>query len=212
MARLKASLYSLYLYDNDLFDNLNLPEGADKEEIVDALLLETLDMDVLYTDADFMKTAIGVWSKKKMEEWQLLYDALQMEYDPIHAFDDNIDITTETDLTDTKNWADDHTETRDLSGTTKMENKTSAFDSSEYEPKDYSEGEGTDEGTVRKAGTDTGTLRKAGYEREYGRRYGNIGNMTPTQILKEYIEYHDEVCFADVVINDFINRFIRLVY
>lgn len=212
MARLKASLYSLYLYDNDLFDNLNLPEGADKEEIVDALLLETLDMDVLYTDADFMKTAIGIWSKKKMEEWQLIYDALNEEYDPIHAFDDRVDITKTTDLTDTKNWADDHTETRDLAGTTAMTNRTSAFDSSSFENKDQQEGYGTDTGTVRNAGTDTGTLRKAGSVREQGRRYGNIGNLTPTQILKEYVEYHDEVCFADVVINDFINRFIRLVY
>lgn len=210
--RLKVSLMALYDYDPDLFEDLHLPEGADKDEIVNALVLDTMDMDVLYTDPDFLKRAIDIWSTKKMEEWQLLYDALQMEYDPIHAFSDNVDIKKETDLTDTKNWADDHTETRDLSGTTNMEGKTSAFDSSTYQPQSKQEGSGTDTGTVRNAGTDTGTLRKAGYVREYGRRYGNIGNMTPTQILKEYIEYHDSVCFADIVVNDFINRFIRLVY
>lgn len=210
--RLKVSLMALYDYDPDLFEDLHLPEGADKDEIVNALVLDTMDMDVLYTDPDFLKRAIDIWSTKKMEEWQLLYDALQMEYDPIHAFSDNVDIKKETDLTDTKNWADDHTETRDLSGTTEMEGKTSAFDSSTYQPQSKQEGSGTDTGTVRNAGTDTGTLRKAGYVREFGRRYGNIGNMTPTQILKEYIEYHDSVCFADIVVNDFINRFIRLVY
>ena len=210
--RLKVSLMALYDYDPDLFEDLHLPEGADKDEIVNALILDTMDMDVLYTDPDFLKRAIDIWSTKKMEEWQLLYDALQMEYDPIHAFSDNVDIKKETDLTDTKNWADDHTETRDLSGTTEMEGKTSAFDSSTYQPQSKQEGSGTDTGTIRNAGTDTGTLRKAGYVREYGRRYGNIGNLTPTQILKEYIEYHNSVCFADIVVNDFINRFIRLVY
>ena len=210
--RLKVSLMALYDYDPDLFEDLHLTEGADKDEIVNALILDTMDMDVLYTDPDFLKRAIDIWSTKKMEEWQLLYDALQMEYDPIHAFSDNVDIKKETDLTDTKNWADDHTETRDLSGTTEMEGKTSAFDSSTYQPQSKQEGSGTDTGTIRNAGTDTGTLRKAGYVREYGRRYGNIGNLTPTQILKEYIEYHNSVCFADIVVNDFINRFIRLVY
>lgn len=210
--RLKVSLMALYDYDPDLFEDLHLPEGADKDEIVNALVLDTMDMDVLYTDPDFLKRAIDIWSTKKMEEWQLLYDALQMDYDPIHAYSDNVDIKKETDLTDTKNWADDHTETRDLSGTTNMEGKTSAFDSSTYQPQSKQEGSGTDTGTVRNAGTDTGTLRKAGYVREFGRRYGNIGNLTPTQILKEYIEYHDSVCFADIVVNDFINRFIRLVY
>jgi hypothetical protein len=203
---------ALYDYDPDLFENLHLPEGADKDEIVNAVVLDTMDMDVLYTDPDFLKRAIDIWSTKKMEEWQLLYDALQMDYDPIHAYSDNVDIKKETDLTDTKNWADDHTETRDLHGTTDMEGKTSAFDSATYQPQSKQEGSGSDTGTVRNAGTDTGTLRKAGYVREFGRRFGNIGNLTPTQILKEYIEYHDSVCFADIVVNDFINRFIRLVY
>ena len=34
------SVYGLYVYDNSLFDGLKIPEGLDKDTLIDNLLLE----------------------------------------------------------------------------------------------------------------------------------------------------------------------------
>ena len=212
MSKLKVSLMALYNYDQTLFDNLELPEGADKDVIVSNLLMETMDRDVLYKDPDFMKSAIGYWSQKKMEEWQLLYDALQIEYAPLDNYDRYEESTDATDLTDTRNLADDHTETRDLANGGTVTGSTAAYDSSTLATRDQTVASGTDTGTVRHAGTDTGTVRKAGTVTRTSHIRGNIGVTTSTQMLKEYMDYRGSVCFDDIVIHDFIMQFIRLVY
>lgn len=210
--KLKVSLLALYDYDNTLFDNLHLPEGADGDQIVSNLLMETMDMDVLYTDPPFMKRAIGIWSQKKMEEWQLLYDALNIEYAPLDNYDRYEDITETRDLTYGKDLADDHTETRNLASGGSVTNTTAAYDSNTLQAKDASIVTGSDTGTVRNAGTETGKTTEGGTVRRAGRIHGNIGVTTSTQMLRDYIDYRGKVCFDDIVINDFINQFIRLIY
>ena len=200
MSKLKVSLLALYDYNPDLFSEMELPEGADGDQIVSNLILETMDRDVLYTDPEFMQHAIGIWSKKKMEEWQLLYDALNIEYAPLDNYD------RYEDMTETRNLADDHTETRNLANGGTVTGSTSAYDSNTFQNKDQTVASGSDTGTVRHAGTDTGTVRRA------GRIHGNIGVTTSTQMLRDYVDYRGSVCFDDIVINDFINQFIRLVY
>ena len=190
--RLKISLYALYDYNKHIFDQLELPERADKDEIVNSLLLETLDRDVLYKDPGFMQTAIGVWSHKKMEEWQLLYEALQLEYNPIENYD----------RTEDESEAHRNSESRSLTGTSENESKVSAYNSSDYQPERKQTGTATDSGVI----TDQGTIQRG------SRIHGNIGVTTSTFLLKEYIDYRGKVCFADIVINDFISEFIRLVY
>lgn len=210
--KLKVSLLALYDYDNALFEYLHLPEGADGEQIINNLLMETMDMDVLYTDPAFMKRAIGIWSQKKMEEWQLLYDALNIEYAPLDNYDRYEDITETRDLTYGKDLADDHTETRNLASGGSVNNSTAAYDSNTLQAKDASTVTGSDTGTVRNAGTETGETTEGGTVRRAGRIHGNIGVTTSTQMLRDYIDYRGKVCFDDIVINDFINQFIRLIY
>lgn len=200
MAKLKVSLLALYDYNPDLFSEMELPEGADADTIITNLIMETMDQDVLYTDPEFLQHAIGIWSTKKMEEWQLLYDALNLEYAPLDNYD-RIE-----DITETRNLSDDHTETRDLANTGTVTGRTAAYDSAALQNRDQSEAYGTDTGTVRHAGSDTGTVRRA------GRIHGNIGVTTSTKMLQEYIDYRGSVCFDDIVIHDFKVQFISAVY
>lgn len=253
--RLKFSLWALYDADNDLFENLVLPDGIDNDEagnMVEDLMAETLDMDLIYTDANYMKWYIGVWSRKKLWEWQKIWDALQVAFSPIENYDRIEDTTDAKDITDTKNWADDHTRTLNLSDdhtttnnlahdTTETRNlqnsptttvSTAAYDSSSYQAKEQTAVVGSDTGTVRNAGTDTGTQRNAGTnsgtERNAGTDtgtlrsagtntrtshiHGNIGVTKSTEMLKEYVDLYNNICFEDVFITDFIRQFIRMVY
>ena len=61
------SLLGLYKYDNTVLDGLHIPEGLDSEVLKDNLLMETAELEVLYSSASFMKSAIEVWSQKMLD-------------------------------------------------------------------------------------------------------------------------------------------------
>ncbi len=87
--------YNNYL-ENGLFELMELPEGIDKDTLIDVIMLECGEMCPVWTDPDFMKSMIGSWSKK----WQLTfakwYDAISADYDPISNYDRNESWTTNT--------------------------------------------------------------------------------------------------------------------
>lgn len=114
MAKSMLSLLGMYQYDNSILDNLVLPEALEEKRSVikDNLLMESAELEVLFTDFAMLKYAIGVWSQKELPVWQELYDTTQYEYNPIWNKDG-----TYTEL-ETRNLAgtSNNTETRNLTG------------------------------------------------------------------------------------------------
>ena len=104
---LRALITPLTLYNvlkdrevpEDLFEDLALPTrpftnrgyedlyltgwDIDKDTLVDNILLETAELNCIYTDPDFMKFAIQAWSEKELPVWQELYETLFYKYNPI---------------------------------------------------------------------------------------------------------------------------------
>lgn len=81
------SLLGLYQYNEQLFDGMRIPEGVDKDTIVQNLLAETAEFEILYTDPEFMANMIAVWSAKELPVWEKLEETLHYDYDPISNFD-----------------------------------------------------------------------------------------------------------------------------
>ena len=81
------SLLGLYQYNNQIFDGLILPEGVDRETLVNNLLAETAEFEVLYPDAEFLANMIAVWSEKELPVWEKLEKTLHYDYDPISNYD-----------------------------------------------------------------------------------------------------------------------------
>ena len=81
------SILGLYQYNNQIFDGLILPEGVDRETLVNNLLAETAEFEVLYPDAEFMANMIAVWAEKELPVWEKLEKTLHYDYDPISNFD-----------------------------------------------------------------------------------------------------------------------------
>ena len=50
----------------DLFYDMVLPAGLDRQTLIDSILLKGAEMEPIYADADTFQYAIGAWSKK----WQ----------------------------------------------------------------------------------------------------------------------------------------------
>lgn len=86
----RISLYGLYQYRNDILDGLVLPnpfDTADINNIKNNILLESAELELYYTDPDFLKFAIGIWSTKMIPNWSRIMEALNAEYNPIENYD-----------------------------------------------------------------------------------------------------------------------------
>lgn len=219
------SLWGLYTYNTDLFDGLQVPtdpdeaELFDKQDLIDNILLELAELEVLYTDPDFMQQAITAWTKKNFPVWQELANTLFYEYDPIenynrveHWVDDlaagQTHTTTYTPTTkDTTKFTPGVTDTNTNSVTgfndTQWADKEknvlghTGFDTSELSHTGY------DTTAVVGSGKDTNT--RDGYAK------GNIGVTTTQQMIeaqREVVKFN----VMDYIIDDFKGRFCILVY
>ena len=80
-------LYAFYRWDDTLFDLLDVPEGIDKDKLIDNILLEAGERSVIYSDPDFLKNAIGIWSNTYRATFERWAKALAIEYDPLENYD-----------------------------------------------------------------------------------------------------------------------------
>lgn len=64
-----------------------LPEVINREDTIDGILLETAELELLYSDPPFLKRAIGRWSRERLPIWQQLEETLHYDYNPIHNYD-----------------------------------------------------------------------------------------------------------------------------
>lgn len=93
------SIMGLYEYDNTLFQGLQLPEGLNKDAVINEIMLQCAELEIVYPSIDIMKLAITTWSLANQYTWQKLYDTMVVEYNPIWNVDANV---TET-LTGSEN-------------------------------------------------------------------------------------------------------------
>lgn len=84
---MKLTLATMYNFCPDLFDNLVLPDGLDKDTLVQNLVMDCGEFGVLYADGDYFKSILGWWSKKELPNWEKLYKTQLFEYDPISNYD-----------------------------------------------------------------------------------------------------------------------------
>ena len=120
------SILALYRYDSTLFDGLQLPEGVDKDTLVDNILLDAASLEVLYPDPVFLNRAINVWSKKRLPVWTELQKTLEYEYNPIDNYDRTETVTEGSERTGTESSTKSGTNTGSGTGTTETENSSSS--------------------------------------------------------------------------------------
>lgn len=117
------SIWTMYNYDETLFDNMQVPTGVDLELLTDNLIVELAEFELLYDNPEMMKFMIEKWSKKEVPQWQKLYDTTTLDYNPIENYN-RTEVFSETETRDleqtdneTRNLANTDNETRDLAGT-----------------------------------------------------------------------------------------------
>ena len=197
----KITLIGMYNYDNTIFDYLTLPEGIDKETLVDNILIKSGDFEIIYPDRDFLKMSIGAWSRKWQPTFERWQNVLSIEYDPLENYDRQETWTDNRTMAGTASGQTSGTGSGTSSGTTSgttgstTTNKVSAYDSGNIlTTKDQTEVSGTDSTTnsgqssTQTSGSHSDTHNDSDNLTHSGRVHGNIGVTTSQMMLTSELE------------------------
>lgn len=160
--------------NKSLFDFLTVPEGMEKDDLVDNIIIQCGSYEALYSDIDFLRYAIGAWARKNQRTWTKWQEALDLEYNPLENYDrqeswddghqgnksDSSSETTTTSSTESGTDSNTHTynnvkdkhELHDLAN----EQKRAAFNSPNYENAEKEIGTGYEDTTRSGNETDSG--------------------------------------------------------
>lgn len=220
----RITLIGLYNFDNNLFSNLTLPDGYDKETFINSLLLEHGEKCVLYSDPDFFKSAIGIWGNKWALELSRIYEALTAEYDPIYNYDRHEEYSDHEGVkkTITTNAGHKATDSPDFSveqvTSGNVEHLVSAYNSSSYEPqskdtindgKSKTSGKTQDLSETSNAKTNDDTIRNFSHEAHL---YGNIGVTTSASMVSEIVRQRFEMNLYKIATQIFASEFLIGLY
>ena len=164
----------------DLFSELTLPEGLNKQTLTDNILLEGGEFETVYSDPNALRSFIGIWARREADTFQRWVDALAIEYAPLENYDRHEDWTDTLDSDGTSRT----TGTNDTSTSGTATTDVSAYDSTGYQPKDkVTTSETVDNDTTE---NNTSTLDNTGHHA--GRIHGNIGVTTSQQMLESELD------------------------
>lgn len=205
--------------DRSVFDELTLPEGIDKETLVGSIILRCQEFELLYSDPEFMITAVKVWGMKNYWTFDRWVKLINKQYDPLYNKDYH-EVITDTHEgaasgQGSSTESQDHTRTDDIHGTNDetITHSEKAYNSgSEFvdTTKDVTDQDTSQTGTVRNAGSATGSFTNSSNDSYVNGRnlhgYGNIGvTAAQTLFLKELevAEFNMYEHIADLFASEF---------
>lgn len=203
MSKATLSLLGLYQYDNTIFNELVLPEGMDKQLYINNLLMETAEMEVLFSNPSTMRSVIGIWSSAHLDSWAKMWNTTKLEYNPIENYD------RQEDWTD-NNKTNSKVQSKDV-GTGKNHStdisKAAGFDSGNLVTSGQNDNDSNNEST--QIGNSEGNSNEE--LKHTGRVHGNIGVTTSQQMIEEERRVADWNMY-EYLIDKFKQQFLLLVY
>lgn len=182
------SINGLYSYDSTIFDGLTVPEGIDKNTVIDEICEECAELEILYPDPSFMKQAITHWSITRQQSWQRAYDALYAEFNPVENYDRYEDVKERN----------------------RGSNSTSSSSSSSASERTFPDTGMTETGQGSASGSGSGSSQ--GQSQRKAHIHGNIGVTTAPQMISEVLDKLVNRSIYELIINDFKRKFCVEVY
>ena len=184
MASAKMTLIGMNCFmlnmNDDLFKNLTLPEGLEKQTLTDSILLRGGEFEVVYSNPTAMQSLIGIWSNREQATFERWVNALSIEYAPLENYERH------------EHWTDEASGTGSSGSTGSVNttsNDTSELTKSAYDQSTYSPYEKTiNGGTVGTTSSDSTNTSMSNDSEHNGRIHGNIGVTTSQQMLTAELE------------------------
>lgn len=233
------SILGLYTFDNTLFDLMCWPSqftDDDKQATINNILMEGAELEILYPDAAFMKTAIAAWSYKEKSVWQRIHKASLLEYNPIENYRRNETESIETSKTEqhsgndttshtgTESSTSSNTNTTTGSDTGTIDHKVTGYDSNTLVQQSQDSTTGSSSSQDTQSGNSAVThntqdqlthgeqIQHTGDDARTLLAYGNIGVTTSQEMLEQEMQIAPKLNTISAIVDSFIKRFCILVY
>lgn len=210
MSNAKLSVLGIekYLnYKNDTLFDFNVPEGIELDTLKNNILLKSADFECLYPKADFLKSAIELWSKKYYRTFDKWITALNIEYNPLENYDRMEDWTDNSRDTGKVSSEDEANTTNHNEGSTSTDK--SAYNSDSYSPYDKVSSEAN--ALVNSSSKSASETEQSSEVRRIGRAHGNIGVTTSQQMLQSELDIATWNIYEQIT-DLFLQEFCLMVY
>lgn len=189
-AKAKLSILGLYQWNNNVFKEMALPEGVDGEILTWKILEDCAELEVLYSDPDYMQASIYNWSSAMLPGWKKMQEALTAEYNPIWNKDGKITETNEYGAIQQSG-----------SGSGSVTDKVAGFNSDTTHTREESTNS-TSGSSRQEAHTDKRTVIEQ----------GNIGVTESSAMVRHEMELREEFNIYSIIANDFKKHYCLMVY
>lgn len=85
MERPWLSVMGLYKFDSTIFDGFKLPDGVDRDNLLNELMSELAELEVVYPNPEVFKFILEKWSGTRYPVWKHLYETTQYKYLPLNT-------------------------------------------------------------------------------------------------------------------------------
>lgn len=209
------STWGLYQADKTIFDKFHVPEALDKDQLVNYILMETMELETLYPEPSWFSRVLDVWSAVKLPYWEELEKTLHYDYNPIHNYDRTEEWTDEDSGTSSGTGSSSGNSTNNSTNNSSDSTvqKATAFNSDTAKETGRAENTGESSGNVE-ANYTTDTDSNEQYQKTLkrtGHASGNIGVTTTQEMIQAQ---RDIVRFTvyDTILQDFKGCFCVQVY
>lgn len=209
------STWGLYQADKTIFDKFHIPKALDKDQLVNYILTETMELETLYPNPGWFSKVLDVWSAVKLPYWEELEKTLHYDYNPIHNYDRTEEWTDEDSGTSSGTGSSSGNSTNNSTNNSSDSTvqKATAFNSDTAKETGRAENTGESAGNVE-ANYTTDTDSNEQYQKTLkrtGHASGNIGVTTTQEMIQAQ---RDIVRFTvyDTILQDFKGSFCVQVY
>ena len=214
--------------------------SENRETLINQILMRSKDFEALYPDAPFMKKQIGYWSGENIFVWDKVYTLTKLEYNPIENYD-RMEESSETGRNATErtgeavsaragsnsqNQSENRAESSSEAGSENTETKKAGYNTTTLDTQSGQTGNSsaqraaTTENTTTGTGTTTETATGRTNENENSnhnilrtsRIHGNIGVMTPGDMIRNELGIYPELNLIRRIVEDFVTEFCIMVY
>ena len=212
----RITLWGFYQYDQTLFDDIVLPDGIDKENLVSEIMRNSGDLYPYHQTPEYLKSNINYWFARRLFDFERMYEALRTEYSPIENYDRKENITRDyvNGGSDKVSTTLGSTTTSSNVGSNDNENKVSAYNETDYTNREKDTQSYNSTVTNTGSGTDTtqtdyGLKRK---EVEDIRVHGNIGVTTSQQMIESEMSLRAKYDIYKIISREFEREFLVQIY
>lgn len=198
--------------DPTILDGMTIPNGLNLDTLKNSIILECAELEVLYSAPSFFRWAVDAWSLKESPTWEKMYQALQIEYNPLENYDRSEE-WTEAGTHGNNKTVNNSTETSGSTSTSgDAKHYVTGYNSNAEVLQSHDVTSGSDTNASRATGTGTEAETGEHSNSRTGRVHGNIGVTTSQQMLKAEFDLAPEINMYNIITHSFRNRFCLLVY